>query len=107
MNHYRLENFLRGWFVGDFSPSIIKTNSLEVAVQKYAAGVQEAEHVHKLATEITVIVSGRVEISGKQFFAGDIIEIKPGEFSKFTALEPTVTVVVKYPSAKNDKYLKD
>lgn len=106
MNTYRLENFTRGWFVGDFSPSIIQTQDVEVAVQHYPAGAVELEHVHKIATEVTLILAGRVDISGIQLQAGDIIEIEPGEYARFKAIEATTTVVVKYPGAKNDKYLR-
>ena len=107
MKKYRLNDFTRGWFIGDFSPSILKTQDVEVAVQRFEAGEEEPEHVHKIATEITLILSGQVSISGKIYKNGDIIEISPGEYSKFKALEATTTVVVKYPGVKNDKYLKD
>ena len=49
---------------------------------------------------------GEYLISGDIYNAGDIIEIKPGEYSKFEAIVDTVNVVVKYPGAKNDKYLR-
>ena len=106
MNKYRLEHFTRGWFVGDFEPTIIKTQDVEVAVQSFGPGVSEAEHVHKIATELTLILAGRALINGQEFKAGDIVEILPGEYAKFEALELTTTVVVKFPGAKNDKYLK-
>ncbi|NVK00402.1 MAG: cupin domain-containing protein [Oceanospirillaceae bacterium] len=106
MKKYRLDDFTRGWFVGDFSPTIIRTQDVEVAVQKFEAGTEEAEHVHKVATELTLILSGRVEISGVEYQAGEIVEIPPGEYARFKAIEASTTVVVKYPGAKNDKYLK-
>jgi quercetin dioxygenase-like cupin family protein len=107
MKHYRLENFKRGWFVGDFSPTIIKTQDVEVAVQRFKSGDQEAEHRHNVATELTLILTGRVELGGVEYSDGDIVEIFPGEYASFKALEDTVTVVVKYPGAPNDKYLKE
>jgi anti-sigma factor ChrR (cupin superfamily) len=105
MNKYNLDDFIRGWFVGGFKPTIINTTDVEVAIQYFKKGDKEAEHCHKVATEITVIVKGRVNISGREFSEGDIIEIEPGEFAKFEAIEDTTTVVVKYPGALNDKYL--
>ena len=107
MKKYKLSDFTRGWFVGDFFPSIIKTQDVEVAIQKFKAGDEEAEHCHKVATEITVIVTGRIELSGVEYQAGDVIETMPGEFAKFRAIEDTTTVVVKHPGALNDKYLKE
>ena len=107
MKRYRLKDFVRGWFIGDFEPSIIKTQDVEVAIQHFEAGSIEPEHRHKIATELTVIVKGRVNISGNEYKQGDILEIEPGEYSEFHAIDDVTTVVVKFPSVKNDKYLKD
>ena len=38
---------------------------------------------------------------------GSIIEISPGESTNFLALTDTITVVVKLPSVKIDKYNDD
>ncbi len=96
---------VRGWFVGDFTPSLYATQDVEVAVQRYPAGTVEAEHLHKIATEITVIVSGEAEMQGQRLVAGDIVVLEPGEITGFKALTDVVTTVVKIPGAKNDKYL--
>ena len=96
----------KGWFVGNFSPSIIQTEAVEVAVKKYQAGFSEEWHFHRIATEITVIVSGEVEMNGQRFKEGDIVVIDPGEGTDFRAMTETVTTVVKIPGATNDKYLK-
>jgi quercetin dioxygenase-like cupin family protein len=100
-----LNQMTRGWFIGDFEPSLLKTQDVEVAVQIFEAGTHEVKHYHEIATEITVIVSGRAEMNGTEYKAGDIIKIEPGEATDFKALEDTVTTVVKYPGASNDKYL--
>lgn len=105
MKSAKLDDMIRGWFVGNFEPSLYKTNDVEVAVQNYAAGAFEAAHYHKIATEITVIQSGTVKMFGKVWNAGDIIVIEPREVTSFEALTDAVTVVVKLPGANNDKYL--
>lgn len=99
-----LKKFIKGWFVGNFEPTLIKTNDVEVAIKKYDAGAYEASHYHKIATEITVIVSGKVEMNGVKYKANDIIVIEPGERTDFRCLTAVTTVVVKYPGASNDKY---
>lgn len=106
MNKTNLDNFVRGWFVGGFEPTLFKTTDVEVAVQKFTKGDKEASHCHKIATEITVIVSGKARMKDKILNAGDIVCIEPGEFTDFEALEDTVTTVVKLPGALNDKYLE-
>ena len=47
---------IKGWFVGDFEPSLYKTQDFEVAVKRYLEGAVEKRHTHKVATEFTVIV---------------------------------------------------
>lgn len=107
MDMLSLSDFTRGWFVGGFEPTLFKTTDVEVAVQHFKAGDKEASHCHKIATEITVIVSGRVLMNGQEISSGSIVKIHPGEYTDFEALEDTVTTVVKVPGALNDKYLKE
>ena len=99
-----LSHMVKGWFVGGFTPSVLHTSQVEVAVKTYRAGDIEAMHYHKLATEVTVIVSGRVRMSGRDFGPGDIVTLSPLEATDFEALTDAVNVVVKLPGAGNDKY---
>jgi len=101
----RLENMTKGWFVGDFSPTVLKTGAVEVAVKHYKAGDHEGRHYHKVATELTVIVSGEVSMNGIKHGAGAIICIEPNESTDFTALTDATTTVVKFPGAKDDKFV--
>ncbi len=95
-----------GWFMGAFNPTALSTGAAEVAIKCYKAGDQEAWHVHRIATEVTVIVSGSVTMNGTQLVSGDIVVIEPGEGTDFQVMEDTVTVVAKVPSTPGDKYLK-
>jgi len=99
-----LDDMTKGWFVGNFEPTVLNTEDVEVAVKKYKKGDYEGRHLHKIATEITVIVSGRVKMNNMEYSGGDIIVIEPNEETDFFVLEDTVTTVVKYPGAPNDKY---
>ena len=101
---YKLEQMIKGWFIGNFEPSLYKTENVEVGVKRYKAGDCEPAHYHKLATEFTVIIEGEVEMSGKIYRKDEIILIKPGVATNFIAITDTVTVVVKIPGATNDKY---
>lgn len=105
MKTARLDEMVKGWFIGNFRPSLLATNDVEVAVKRYKAGDAEGAHYHKIATEYTVIISGRVEMNGVQYGADDIVVMQPGDITNFKALEDTVNVVVKIPGASNDKYI--
>jgi hypothetical protein len=104
MTHHHLNDMVGGWMVGDFAPTCIATTACEVACKHYPAGAVEAAHVHRVATELTLIAAGRVTMNGRTFAAGDIVILAPGEATDFRTLEPTTTVVVKMPSVKGDKY---
>jgi hypothetical protein len=105
MRHDRLEAMVKGWFVGDFSPTVLRSKDCEVAIKRYAKGDHEAAHYHAVATELTAIVSGRARMLGREWGAGDIVTVEPGEATDFIALTDVVTVVVKLPSAPDDKFL--
>jgi quercetin dioxygenase-like cupin family protein len=100
----RLENMKKGWFVGNFEPSLYKTEDVEVAIKRYKAGDHEDRHFHKIATEITIIISGEVEINKHRYKKGDMIVVEPSESVDFKAIADAITAVVKIPGALDDKY---
>ncbi len=104
LEKYNLEDMFKGWFIGNFEPSLFKTNDVEIGVKKYKAGDYENAHVHKIATEFTVIVSGEVEMNGVVYKENEIIKIVPDVVTNFKAITDVITVVVKLPGANNDKY---
>ena len=105
VRHGRLDKMKGGWFAGSFVPTMYDTTAAEVAVKHYRAGANEAAHYHLIATEITVVVSGNVEMAGHSWQAGDIIVLEPGDATDFRAVTDSTTVVVKIPGAPNDKYV--
>ncbi|ARJ56394.1 hypothetical protein [Campylobacter cuniculorum] len=105
MKIFKLDDMIRGWFIGDFNPSVFNTEAVEVGVKRYKKGDYEQRHHHRIATEITAIIEGKVLMNDKIYSKGDIIVIEPNESTDFKALENTINVVVKLPCAKNDKYL--
>jgi hypothetical protein len=57
-----------------------------------------------LAEEFTIIVSGEVLMNNVKYSENDIIKINKNETTDFKAITDVITVVVKVPSSKNDKY---
>jgi quercetin dioxygenase-like cupin family protein len=106
MKFSTLDTFIKGWFVGNFEPSLYKTNEVEVAYKTYKKGDEEEEHYHKIATEITLITKGAVRMNDTIYIKGEIATIEPNESCKFKALEDSETVVIKIPGINNDKYIK-
>lgn len=104
MKTFNLGDMVKGWFVGDFEPCALSTTAAEVGVKTYRAGETEAPHVHRIATEVTLVLAGEVEMNGQTFASGQIITLEPGEPASFRALTDATTVVVKTPSVIGDKY---
>ncbi len=104
MKTAKLSDMTKGWFVGNFEPTLYKTNDVEVAVKSYSAGAYEKKHYHKIATEITVVTKGIIRMNGVEYSAGDIIIMEPNEATDFYSVTDAENVVVKLPGANNDKY---
>ena len=105
MKLYKLDDMVKGWFVGNFIPTAFSTELCEVSIKKYKKEDHEERHMHKVGTEITVVTRGRVLMNKKEYGEGDILVIEPMETTDFKALTDTETVVVKVPSVKGDKYI--
>lgn len=105
MRTAKMEDMVCGWFVGNFDPTVYRTNECEVALKRYGKGDVEKAHFHKIATEITVVVSGSVKMNGVVYQTGDIIVEEPGDITDFEALSDAVNIVVKCPGANDDKYV--
>lgn len=95
-----------GWFIGNFLPTVLRTKNFEVAIKEYKSGQEEDWHYHKIAKEITVVITGKIEMCGKKFSKGDIIVLNPGEGTSFKALSDSIAMAVKIPSVANDKFFK-
>lgn len=100
----KLEDYINGWIVGDFTPTMFKNPHVEVGIHHIPAGANTVKHFHKVAQEINVVVSGKVEINGHAFGPNDIFAIEQHEISSSIIYEDTVLVVIKYPSTPGDKY---
>jgi len=93
----------RGWFIGNFDGAVHRTTDFEICYQKNPRG-QTASHIHKLAYEITLVISGRQICNGQMFTAGEICVLEPGDISQIEYLEETEVVTIKTPSIPTDKH---
>lgn len=105
MKIYNLNQYIRGWIIGDFEKSIIRTTDFEVGLKEYKKGDRESAHVHKVSKEITVVVYGKFKMNDKIIQKGDIVCLEPNETGEFSCLEDGIITVVKTPSVIGDKYI--
>lgn len=105
MRVYTLEQMTGGWFIGNFTPTALRTAQCEVGYMVHKAGSVWASHYHRRATEITLLVSGEMQMQDRVLHAGDIFEMPPWEVANPQFLTDCAVVVVKCPSVPGDKYI--
>lgn len=99
------EDMIGGWFIGNFEPSAYKTDQFEVCYKVHPKGEKWDAHYHKRATEINLLISGKMKINDKVIKAGSIFTIEPYYISAPEFLEDCALVVVKTVSDTQDKYV--
>lgn len=104
MKVYKSQDMVGGWFIGNFKPSVLKTDLFEVSFKKHKKGEIWDIHYHKIATEYNYLINGRMRVLGKDLFSGDIFVINPFEIVDPTFVEDCEIITVKTPSAVGDKY---
>lgn len=105
MEIFNFKDMIGGWFVGDFIPSAYRTKDFEVCYKHHPKGEKWDTHYHKKATEINLLVKGRIKINDIIIEEGSIFVIEPFYTSAPEFLDDCELVVVKTVSDKNDKYL--
>lgn len=104
MKIYKLKDFKKGWFVGNFEPSILKTKDFELGFLFRKKG-KDASHFHKLAIEYNLLIKGKLKLNGKIINPGDLFILNKNEVAEPYFLEDTYIVCLKTPSIPGDKYI--
>jgi quercetin dioxygenase-like cupin family protein len=100
-----ISNFTNGWIIGNFDPSVLKTEKFEIALMYHKKDESWPAHYHKIATEYNVIIKGKELIQGVELNPGDVFIIGPYEVADPIFLEDCEVLVVKVPSVPGDKYM--
>ena len=104
MKKHKLTDFWRGWFIGNFEPSILKSEDFEVGLLTHKKGEVWNKHYHKIGTEYNVLVKGHMRIQGQEMREGDVFILEPNEVADPEFLEDCLVLCVKAPSVPGDKY---
>ena len=105
MKTHKLTDFWRGWFIGNFEPSLLKTEQFEVGYLHHPKGERWPDHYHKLGTEYNLLVKGRMRILDQDINEGDIFVIDPYEVADPEFLEDCYIMCIKAPGNLGDKYI--
>jgi len=98
-----ISQMVKGWFIGNFEPSVYRTCLFEVGYKQHKAGENYGAHYQVKAIEYNLLVRGVLEINGERFTDGDIFTIAPGYVVKPIFVSDCEVVVVKVPSLPFDK----
>ncbi len=104
MKRHKLEEFWRGWIIGNFEPSLLKTDMFEVGVLTHKKGEVWPKHYHKVGTEFNILLEGKMIIQGQEITKHDVFVFEPNEVADPVFLEDCVVVCIKTPSLPGDKY---
>lgn len=105
MKIFNADQFIGGWFVGDFDATAYRTKEFEVSYKTHHAGEFWESHYHDLADEINYLISGSMEIGGVQLTAPCVFVITRGEISRPVFHTDVSLIVVKTPSVPGDKHI--
>jgi len=100
-----LSNTHRGWVIGDFEPSLLRTKDFEVGILKHPKGEKWPAHYHKVATEYNILISGTMRLCGVELVPGNTFILEPNEVADPIFHEDCTIVCIKVPSNTTDKYL--
>ena len=102
-NDWFVDSFVRGWFIGDFEPSIIRTKTWEVALLRHNKGEKWDFHYHAQADEVNVLLNGRMMLNGYEIRARNVFTIPKKQIACPLFLEDCLILCIKTPSVIGDK----
>ena len=68
----KLSDTTRGWVIGDFEPSLLKTKDFEVGILTHLKGEQWNAHYHKEGTEYNILIKGSMNVCDTELITGDV-----------------------------------
>ena len=101
-----ISDYLDGWIVGDFIPSLIKTKDTEIGLRRFAPYEYEGFYHRRDTTEYIILVNGQIRVNGKELLKGDIVKILPGEDYDILPLSFSEVLIVKNHSGADRFYRK-
>jgi len=104
MKIIELSKMHRGWMIGDFQPSILKTDLFEIGYLLHKKGEKWSRHYHAIATEYNLLVRGLMKVCGSEVKPGQIFIIDPNEIVDPVFYEDCEILCIKIPSLPKDKY---
>ncbi len=104
MTTKNINDFLRGWIIGNFENSLVQTSEFEIGIKRYLKGDKEPAYYYKESMQHIIVIEGVIKFNDVVYKKDDIVEIVQWETVTFECLEDCTAVVIKSPHIKGDKY---
>jgi len=98
-----LDSMKRGWLVGNFEPSILKTDLFEVGYMRHKKDEYSSPHLHNEVNEYNVLIKGKIKINNEIFEEGNIFLIPKRMLTHAIFIEDCEVLCIKVPSVPSDK----
>jgi dTDP-glucose pyrophosphorylase len=100
-----IDNYVRGWLIGDFTPSILRTSEYEVGFSRHKGGEHWGFHYHHELDEYNILISGKMMINNQIIHAGEYFMIPKDVIACPKFLEDCTILCLKSPSKPKDKII--
>jgi hypothetical protein len=98
-----ISNMKMGWFIGNFDPSVYKTEHFEVGYKEHYAKEKYGHHYHTKIKEINFLIEGEMIIQNKKLNSGDIFILEPFEIADPEFITNCKIICIKIPGIVGDK----
>lgn len=100
-----IDDYIRGWLIGDFIPSIVRTSAYEVGISRHKKGEHWGFHYHHELDEYNILLSGKMYINNRLLESGDYFMIPKDIIACPKFVEDCTIVCLKSPSKPKDKII--
>lgn len=98
-----LNEFTKGWFIGNFTPSLVQTPFIEVGIVKHKQAEYWPVHKHIASDEVNVLLEGSMTLNKIPLYKNHIFKINKDENSSVEFLTDCSILVIRIPNFKGDK----
>lgn len=99
----QINEYVRGWLIGNFEPSIMKTTEYEIGIMSHFTGEHHGFHYHQHLTEFNILLSGKILLNNIPINAGTIFIMNKNIIACSKFLEDCKILCIKVPSVPGDK----
>lgn len=99
----KLSDFKRGWLIGDFTPSLIRTKDFEIGILTHKTGEKWPYHIHQFQDEFNYLITGHMSVNDLEYFSGDNFLLERCHLAVPLFFSDCKLICIKFPSIPADK----